>query len=662
MSIKWNVFLDKVYGCWLGKCVAGTIGAPYEGYKGRMNIDFDPKMFETALPNDDLDLQVLWLEVVEKKGDDFTADDLAEIFYEKCPYAPGEYATFKKNHLLGLRPPLTGSFNNNYYIEGMGCPIRSEIWACLAPGNPEIAIKHAEMDGSLDHSGESVIAEQFMAAMESIAFTYSKPDTKSLIVKALDYIDKQSKFYAMCSQVLELCEKYDSIETVMGFVMRDYGHPDCTNMFQNMAVVIASLILGGGDFEKTVIMALNCGFDTDCTCATAGSVIGILLGGDTLTNRYNLPPQTYKLGVNTTRRTDSVYDLAVDTANAALLFNECFRDNKIKDYPQDVAPKREAGGRFQIFDRIVYDKGTPEIHPGETKNISIVISSVYKIKAKGKVMIDFPEGFYSKKKNCTNLVKEFKINTKSFFGKDECVITFPVTCDENIPVLMEKNIFSYIIEVSEGDRVERSFGLVGAKIWKVYGPFWENTTNAPAPKALESYYAYLGGGKNESEDATIIRQFHLNMKADMQKEYLEKQLLSGSSLPESLAKEPAYTGFSFYSAKDLFSFDDIMKNRMPCVLYLVRDLVVPEERKACLQIGYSEGFRMWIDGDLIAYSDDSEHWTPENIHKKYIALHAGKNRIVLKLSRVSGASDFSIMFTENGPCTDHIVSFGSGRL
>lgn len=48
------------------------------------------------LPNDDLDLQVLWLEVLEKKGANFTSEDLADIFAEKCPYSPGEYAIFKK--------------------------------------------------------------------------------------------------------------------------------------------------------------------------------------------------------------------------------------------------------------------------------------------------------------------------------------------------------------------------------------------------------------------------------------------------------------------------------------------------------------------------------------------------------------------------------------
>jgi hypothetical protein len=73
MTLKWDEFVDKVYGCWIGKCVAGTIGAPYEGYKGIMNVEYTPSMIDNMLPNDDLDLQVLWLDVIEKKGTNFTS-------------------------------------------------------------------------------------------------------------------------------------------------------------------------------------------------------------------------------------------------------------------------------------------------------------------------------------------------------------------------------------------------------------------------------------------------------------------------------------------------------------------------------------------------------------------------------------------------------------
>ena len=124
-TISYEKYLDKVYGCFLGKTVIGTLGAPYEGIKMPLELPFSPEMINTMLPNDDLDLQVLWLDVAEKYGPDFTSDQLLERFVTHCDYSPGEYAIMRKNWLRGIHAPTSGSFCNDYYTEGMGCPIRS---------------------------------------------------------------------------------------------------------------------------------------------------------------------------------------------------------------------------------------------------------------------------------------------------------------------------------------------------------------------------------------------------------------------------------------------------------------------------------------------------------------------------------------------------------
>lgn len=81
--LDYTRYLDKVYGCWLGKCIVGTVGAPYEGMKQLLHLEFDEKMIAAMLPNDDLDLQVLWLSVLEEKGIYTTGEDLAAAFSEK---------------------------------------------------------------------------------------------------------------------------------------------------------------------------------------------------------------------------------------------------------------------------------------------------------------------------------------------------------------------------------------------------------------------------------------------------------------------------------------------------------------------------------------------------------------------------------------------------
>ena len=65
-----------------------------------------------------------------------------------------------------------------------------------------------------------------------------------------------------------------------------YGHPDCTNLFENIGITLIALLLGEGDMIKTGMMALNCGFDTDCTCATAGAVLGFIAGADAIIEKH----------------------------------------------------------------------------------------------------------------------------------------------------------------------------------------------------------------------------------------------------------------------------------------------------------------------------------------------------------------------------------------
>ena len=184
-KLDYSRYLDKVYGCFLGKTIAGTMGAPFEGIKMPMELEFVPEMVNTMLPNDDLDLQVLWLDAVQRYGSDFTSYDLQRYFCENCDYSPGEYAIMRKNYEKGIYPPESGRFCNDFYTEGMGCPIRSEIWACLFPAQPTRAADFSMRDGVLDHEGESVYAERFFVALESAAFYEN--DLRKLIDIALSF-------------------------------------------------------------------------------------------------------------------------------------------------------------------------------------------------------------------------------------------------------------------------------------------------------------------------------------------------------------------------------------------------------------------------------------------------------------------------------------------
>ena len=90
----------------------------------------------------------------------------------------------------GLSPPLSGSYKNAYK-GGCGAFIRSEIWACLCPGNPRRAVRYACEDAILDHGdGGGTHAEAFCAAMEAAAFVVS--DLRQLVEIGLSYLPAES--------------------------------------------------------------------------------------------------------------------------------------------------------------------------------------------------------------------------------------------------------------------------------------------------------------------------------------------------------------------------------------------------------------------------------------------------------------------------------------
>ena len=316
INLEYEEFLDKVHGCWYGKCLGGAAGAPLEGIKKHIDIEDFTEVFNPNLPNDDLDLQLLWLDVLENKGYNITSCDLADAWIEKCWYPFSEYGYFMKNYMRGIKPPYSGIVNNRFFKEGMGCPIRSEMWGIICAGKPELAKKYAYIDATLDHADNSVYAEQFLACVEAMAFFES--DIVTLVKKGMEYIPKNSKLCSAFLYILEEYEKGTDWVQVRQRVLNKFGHPDFTNVVQNLGFVLIALLYGNCDMRDTINVALRCGFDTDCTCASAASIIGIIKGYKALGDLGGLIDDYFICGIDVTRPSDSIYELAKDTARLAM--------------------------------------------------------------------------------------------------------------------------------------------------------------------------------------------------------------------------------------------------------------------------------------------------------------------------------------------------------
>ena len=98
--MKFSDYKDRVRACWLGKNIGGTLGGPFEGYRGVFDITYYTHRLEDGvLPNDDLDLQLVWLIAAEAFGKAVTSEVLGEYWLTYIPCDWSEYGAGKNNLL-----------------------------------------------------------------------------------------------------------------------------------------------------------------------------------------------------------------------------------------------------------------------------------------------------------------------------------------------------------------------------------------------------------------------------------------------------------------------------------------------------------------------------------------------------------------------------------
>ncbi len=441
MVIDRKAYRDSVLGCWLGKSIGGTLGAPFEWRRAVHDISFYTQdLGGEPLPNDDLDIQLLWLVALEERGVELDAHTLAEYWLLYVTPHWCEYGNAKINLRAGLMPPWSG-IAANPYKHSCGAFIRSEIWACIAPGCPEVAARYAYEDAILDHGdGEGTFAEVFCAALESAAFV--EKDIPRLFGIALSYIPDDCGVARAVRNVIASHAEGKSWREARDLLLADYrgstamGYIWCTSEEDqakgfhegelgwdapsNIGIIALGLLYGEGDFGKSLCTAVNCGEDTDCTGATLGSIFGLLHGASAIPQRWIDP---IGRGIKTaclnlgelgyfgnqlpatvdalSERTERIADQALARRGNGVRLGES-ADPTTDQAIAPLAPeKRDAlyrnltanVFRFDFFDVAVDYIDDPYVRDSEPKRIRIRITNTYKVQASINLHWHLPEGW-----------------------------------------------------------------------------------------------------------------------------------------------------------------------------------------------------------------------------------------------------------------------------
>ena len=409
---------DKIYACWLGKNIGGTLGTPFEGRRQVNDIKGFNSKPGNPLPNDDLDLQLIWLLAVMQNGPEkITEQLLGEYWLEYIPPYWNEYGIGKSNMTRGLVPPISGEYQNEWKHSN-GAWIRTEVWACLNPALIEETIRFGYMDACVDHGmGEGTYATIFVAALESAAFVIS--DIRKLIDIGLSKIPATCRFHQFITATLKAYDEgktwQEAREIVTNMSLAD---PELS-WFQapaNVSYAVIGLLWGKGDFKQSLIIAVNCGDDTDCTGATTGSILGIINGtkiipedwkayiGDSIVTVAVNRGAAYGIPLSCTALTDTIIGL-----HPVMLRNKgvCITDEPTEAGEDDIA--RFSGKAFSDmlaarspygFDmdfilshiRVDYD-GAPEIVPNGTLGVKLTVTAKFVSQKHFRVRFLLPEGW-----------------------------------------------------------------------------------------------------------------------------------------------------------------------------------------------------------------------------------------------------------------------------
>lgn len=445
-----NTIKDKIYACWLGKNIGGTMGTPFEGRTELNDIQGFSTPENVVLANDDLDLQLVWLRAIEDYGPySLNEQILGEYWISYIPPHWNEYGIGKNNMRAGLLPPMSGEYENPWKHSN-GAWIRTEVWACMAPGCPDIAIKYARMDASVDHgAGEGTYAAIFVAAIEAAAFVIH--DLRALIDIGLSKIPADCRMARSINLLLDCYDKGIDWKETRRILVEDSADLGWFQAPANVAFSMLGLLYGEGDFKKSMILAINCGDDTDCTGATLGSIFGILNGtagipedwkrhiGDNIVSVAIDKGSLYGLPATCTQLTDRVYNMipVMLRANHAAVYlgdEDKFDDADIARFkdPSVARGLVSIPGMSYTTDfiwadcRIIFPDG-PDIAPEKSVNVKLVITNKNAGPKHLNLKWHLPEGF-----TVSNVRRDYVLQSGSRYTQPVLEIDATITAGSNV--------------------------------------------------------------------------------------------------------------------------------------------------------------------------------------------------------------------------------------
>ena len=248
-------------------------------------------------------------------------------------------------------------------------------------------------DSALDHAGgEGMCGEMFWAALQAAAFVESDPRT--LIDIGLNMIPLSSHVARSIREAVWCRQNGKTWGEARERIATRFGHIQPCNAVPNHGFTIIGWLYGR-DFGDKLCKAVNCGYDTDCTAATLGALLGILGGSKGIPRKWSaaigekivLHKFTGKCDApatitELTRRTVALAEKAVaakdDVALGAAtvipadMRTRLFRNELAREaLKEDIHAGIERCGKRDVW---LHYGGEPVLRPGIGKEIEVTVA------------------------------------------------------------------------------------------------------------------------------------------------------------------------------------------------------------------------------------------------------------------------------------------------
>ncbi len=302
IEIPLEILQDKIKGGWAGQTIACTYGGSTEfQFRSRMIPDYhvipwyDGYMKEwyddSPWLYDDIYMDLTFVEVFETEGLDAPASSFAHAFAYADYYLWHANQCARYNILNGIMPPQSGHWLNNPCADDIDFQIEADFAGLMSPGMVNTSSNICDKIGHIMNYGDGWYGGVYVAAMYALAFV--SKDINYIVEEALKVIPPESKYGLCMRDVINWHSQNPDNWKITWLKVHDKWNNDvgCPHgVFSdfnidakiNSAWILVGLLYGERDFGKTIDISTRCGDDSDCNPASAGGILGTVIGCDSI--------------------------------------------------------------------------------------------------------------------------------------------------------------------------------------------------------------------------------------------------------------------------------------------------------------------------------------------------------------------------------------------